>query len=52
MTQGYGNFILAQMQDMPVNEPVITDVVADAMAGAYGIDKERARKITNVIRRY
>jgi len=48
IAQGYGRYIAEYVQDLPVGEPIITAAVADALAGAYCMGKENAKKITNV----
>jgi predicted transcriptional regulator of viral defense system len=47
-TQNYGQYITEYIQGLPVNEPITTAVVADVLAGNFGMDIENAKKITNV----
>jgi len=47
-TQGYGMRIQAQIQDWPTDEPITTATLSADLAGAFNIDIESAKKITNV----
>jgi hypothetical protein len=47
-TQTYGKYITEKTQNWPTSEPVTTVVVAAALADAFGMDIENAKKITNV----
>ena len=47
-TQRYGQYIAEHIQTLPASEPVATAAVADAVAAAFGMDIENAKKITNV----
>lgn len=44
----YGKHINDKIQNWPVGEPITTVGVADALAGAFGMDMENAKKLTNV----
>jgi predicted transcriptional regulator of viral defense system len=46
--QGYGKHIQNQIQNWPMEQPITTEAVAAALADAFGIDLENAKKITNV----
>ena len=47
-TQGYGMYIQEKIQDWSVNQPITTAIISVALAEAFGIDMESAKKITNV----
>jgi len=47
-TQRYGQYIAEHIQGLPVGKPVTTAAVADAVADAFGLDIDNAKKITNV----
>jgi len=47
-TPKYGKYITEKIQNWPAAEPVVTAVVADTLAGAFGMDIENAKEITNV----
>jgi hypothetical protein len=47
-TQGYGKYIKNQIQNWSDNEPITIAAVAASLAGAFGIDINNAKKITNV----
>jgi len=47
-TQGYSGFIENQIRDWPACEAITTISVATALALAFGMDKNNAKKITNV----
>jgi hypothetical protein len=47
-THGYGKFIHTLINDLPANNPITTDVVANALAAAFHIDVVNAKRITNV----
>ena len=44
----YGQYITEHIKDWPISEPVTTAGVADALANAFGIEINNAKKITNV----
>ena len=44
----YGQYIAEHIQNLPICEPVTTTAVADALANAFGMDINNAKKITNV----
>ena len=46
--QGCGKHIQNQIHSWPTNEPITTKAVAAALANAFGIDLQNAKKITNV----
>jgi len=46
--QGYGMHIKTLLQDLPYGEPITNAAIAAALAGAFNIDIEKAKKITNV----
>jgi len=47
-TQGYGQYIQNEIQNWPAKKAITTTNVAEALAAAFGIDIESAKKITNV----
>ena len=46
--QGYGQYIHEQIEKWPMGKPVTNTAVATSMANAFGIDIDRAKKVTNV----
>jgi hypothetical protein len=47
-TQGYGQYIGNQIRSWPVKKAITTVEIAVALANAFNMDIERAKKITNV----
>jgi hypothetical protein len=47
-TQTYGKYIAELILNWPAGEPVTTAAVSGALAGAFGLGIENAKKITNV----
>jgi hypothetical protein len=47
-TQNYGQYIAEHIQGLPTDEPITTVAVANALADAFGMDIDNAKKITNV----
>jgi hypothetical protein len=46
--QGYGKYIAEQIRAFDAGKPITTEAVAEALAAAFGIGVDEAKKITNV----